>query len=156
MGTNATVGTGAPLTGADSQFVIDAAHADMMEIESANIAQQNASSQRVKDYAAMMLRDHTNSSNELKSFVSGRNVTLPDSLPKKDRQHLESMRKMQGKTFDNHYMQMMNQDHSKVVTKFKNASTNLADAQLKSWAAQKLPTLQMHLDSAKAINRKSQ
>jgi putative membrane protein len=150
-GTTSGAATAAPLSEADQQFVMEAAKADLMEIQSANIAQQNAESQRVKDYASMMLRDHTTSSNELKSFVAGRNVMLPDSLPTDARKHMDAMAKMKGKAFDNHYMKMMTDDHSKVISKFENASKTAGDPQLKTWAEGKLPTLRMHLDSAKAI-----
>lgn len=151
--TNNTANTAAnstPLSEADQQFAMDGAKADLMEIQSANIAQTNAESQRVKDYAAMMLRDHTTSSNELKSYVADR-VMLPDSLPAADKKHMDAMVKMKGKAFDNHYMKMMTDDHSKVISKFENASKTANDPQLKTWAEGTLPTLKMHLDSAKAI-----
>lgn len=141
----------APLNEADRQFVMDAAMADMMEIQSANIAQQNAMSQAVKDYAAMMLRDHTASSSELKPLAASRNVMLSDSLPADARQHMDAMQKMKGKAFDSHYMKMMTDDHSKVISKFENASNTAADPDLKAWATKQLPILRAHLDSAKAI-----
>lgn len=144
-------GNSASLNESDRQFVMDAAMADVMEIQSANIAQQNAASQSVKDYAAMMLRDHTTSSNELKPLASSRSVMLSDSLPADARSHMDAMQKMKGKAFDDHYMKMMTDDHSKVISKFENASNNAADADLKAWATKQLPILRMHLDSAKAI-----
>jgi putative membrane protein len=151
-----TTGTAnaAPLNQTDQQFVMEAAKSDMMEIESANIAQQNAQSERVKAYAAMMLRDHGASSSEMKTFVASRNVMLPDSLSAAERQHIEAMRKMKGKAFDNHYMKMMTDDHSKVVNRFQVASNNATDADLKAWATKQLPVLRAHLDSAKAIRAK--
>ncbi len=148
---NGATGNTTPLNEADRQFVMDAAMADMMEIQSANIAQQNAMSQAVKDYAAMMLRDHTASSNELKTLATSRNTMLTDSLPADARQHMDAMQKMKGKAFDSHYMQMMTDDHSKVISKFENASNTAADPDLKAWATKQLPILRMHLDSAKAI-----
>lgn len=142
----------APLNEADQMFVKDAATVDMMEIEAANIANTNAESQRVKDYAAMMIRDHTANSNELKSYVAGR-VDMPTALPDKDMKHMEEMKKMKGKAFDNHYMKMMTDDHSKVIAKFEKASNTASDTGLKEWAKGKLPVLKMHLDSAKAIRK---
>lgn len=151
---NNTAGAAAPLNEADRMFVMDAAMANTMEVESANIAQQNASSQRVKDYAAMMLRDHTAAGNELKSLASSRNVMVADTVSSEMRNHMEEMKKMKGKAFDNHYMKMMVDDHQKTISKFENASNTAADPDLKNWATQKLPTLRAHLDSAKAIQGK--
>ena len=47
---------------------------------------------------------------------------------------------------------MMVDDHQKTVDKFEKASKNSKDAELKAWVDKTLPTLRMHLDSAKAIN----
>jgi putative membrane protein len=146
--------TQAPLSEADRQFVMDAAAANTMEIQAANIAMQNGVSQRVKDYAAMMIRDHGTAGNELKTYASSRNAMVTDSLPTEMRNHMEEMKKMKGKAFDNHYMKMMTDDHQKTITKFENASNTAADADLKAWATKTLPVLRAHLDSAKAIRAK--
>jgi putative membrane protein len=141
-----------PLSKDDSTFVMEAAVGGLMEVEAGNIAQQVSTNQRVKDFAAMMVRDHAQANTELKSMVSGR-IMLPDTLPADKRKHMESMSKMSGKAFDRHYVNMMVTDHAKDIDKFKKASTSAMDAQLKSWAAGKLPTLQMHKDSVDALKK---
>ena len=141
-----------PLSKDDSTFVMEAAVGGLMEVEAGNIAQQVSTNQRVKDFAAMMVRDHAQANTELKSMVSGR-IMLPDTLPADKRKHMESMSKMSGKAFDRHYVNMMVTDHAKDIDKFKKASNSAMDAQLKSWAAGKLPTLQMHKDSVDALKK---
>jgi putative membrane protein len=145
--------TGAPLGKADSMFVMEAAAGGMMEVEAGNIAQQNAMSQRVKDFGAMMVRDHSKANDELKSFASGRGLTIPSALPADMQKHLDAMKKMTGKTFDQHYVSMMTDDHNKDINKFKKESTSGTDADLKNWAAKTLPTLQVHKDSIDAIRK---
>lgn len=142
-----------PLSKADSTFVMKAAAGGMEEVEMGNLAQQNASSQRVKDFGAMMVRDHSKANDELKSFASGRGLTLPAALPADKQKDLDMMRKMTGKSFDQHYVNMMVQDHQKDVNEFKKQSTSGADQQLKDWAGKTLPVLQMHLDSIQAIKK---
>lgn len=144
----------APLSQTDQDFVMKSASSGKMEVEAGNLAQQNASSQQVKDFASMMVRDHTAANQELMSFASGRNVTVSDSLMPEHRQHLDAMRKMQGKSFDQHYMKMMTEAHQKDVAEFERAAQTLNDADLKNWANKTLPTLKMHLDSAKALRGK--
>jgi putative membrane protein len=143
-----------PLSKEDSSFVLEAATGGMMEVEAGNIAQQNAQDPRVKNFGSMMVTDHSAANNELKSLVSGR-VMIPDSLPADKRKHLESMRKMNGKAFDNHYKSMMLTDHKEDVDKFKKAATSVQDPGLKDWVNKTLPVLQKHLDSIQAINKKS-
>jgi len=154
--TGNTLNTGAPLSEADRQFVMMSASSGMMEVEAGNLAQQNASSQRIKDFASMMVRDHSTANQELMSFASGRGVTVSDSLMPEHRKHIDAMRNMKGKSFDQHYMSMMVNAHQKDVAEFEKSSQNVADADLKNWAAKTLPTLKMHLDSARAISGKKQ
>ena len=100
-----------------------------------------------------MVRDHSKANDELKRLASAKNMMLPDSMTKKQQDHVEAMRKMSQKEFEEHYVDMMVKDHTEEVRKFENASNNAKDADLKTWAGQTLPVLRTHLDSAKAINK---
>ena len=60
-------------------------------------------------------------------------------------------KKQTGKDFDKEYRDDMLSDHKKAVDKFQKGSTDLKDADLKNFASQTLPKLQMHQDSIKAI-----
>lgn len=152
-GTTGPTYSSTPLSGQDTTFAKEAASAGLMEVELGNLAQQNATNPRVKSFGEMMVRDHSAANTELKSLAQAKNMMLPDSMMKKHRDHVESMRKMTGKSFDNHYMQMMVKDHQEDVQKFEKASTGATDADLKGWAGKTLPVLRTHLDSAKAINQ---
>lgn len=154
-GTGAT-GTGSnisstPLRGQDSTFVMDAAMSGMMEVEAGRHIEQNGANERVKQFGAMMVRDHTTANNELKSLASAKGMMLPDTLSGKMRSHVEAMRKMNGKALDRHYINMMQTAHKTDISKFEKASTGATDADLKGWAGKQLPILRMHKDSADAV-----
>ena len=140
-----------PLTKDDSIFIMEAAIGGLMEVEAGNIAQQNAAHPRVKNFGAMMVADHSKANDELKSLASSRGMILPSALPPDLQQHMEAMKKMKGKGFDNHYISMMTEDHQQDISKFEKQSTSGGDAQLKSWAASTLPVLMKHRDSIQAI-----
>lgn len=142
-----------PLGKGDSVFVMKAAMGGMMEVEAGNIAQQNAQNDRVKNFAGMMVNDHGKANQELMSFASGRGLTIPTTLPKDMQSHLDAMKKMKGKAFDTHYMNMMVSDHKKTVADFEKQANSGADAELKSWVNKTLPALKTHLDSANAISK---
>lgn len=149
MNTNA-----APVDAADKAFIMKAALGGLMEVEAGQIAQENAMNQRVKDFGAMMVRDHTNVNNELKSLASSKGITIPeDSLMMKNKSHLDQMRKMKGKAFDNHYVGMMVSDHKKDISEFEKESKDAKDADLRTWAGKTLPTLKMHLDSIQVLSK---
>ncbi|HEX2535631.1 MAG TPA: DUF4142 domain-containing protein [Chitinophagaceae bacterium] len=137
---------------ADREFVTKAASGGMMEVELGRMAGEKAANARVKAFGEMMVRDHSKANDELKTLAASRNIVLPDSLLAEHKEHVEAMRKMTGKAFDNHYMEMMVKDHNEDISNFEKASNNAADADLKAFATKTLPVLRMHRDSAQAIN----
>jgi putative membrane protein len=132
---------------------MEAATGGLMEVQAGQLAQQNAQSQRVKDFGSMMVTDHSKANDELKSYASSHGITVPDALPKDKQKVLDAMKSMKGSAFDKHYVSMMLEDHQKDVAKFKKESTGADDAQLKTWAGNTLPVLQKHLDSIQAIKK---
>ena len=153
MNSQSSTANKTPLTGQDSTFVMKAAAGGMTEVESANVALTNATNDRVKAYANMMIADHGKANQELMSLASGRGVTLPTSLPADKQKHVDMMKSMKGKNFDSHYASMMVGDHKTTVDLFEKEANSGSDADLKAWAAKTLPTLKMHLDSIQAISK---
>lgn len=141
-----------PVSEDDSKFAVEAASGGMMEVQLGELAQQKASSQRVKDFGAMMVRDHTKANDELKSLAGMKNVTLPPAPGEDHMDHIKKLSQKSGKEFDKDYMKMMVDDHKEDIDHFEKAAKNATDADIKAFASKILPTLRVHLDSAKAIN----
>ena len=135
-------------------FVTKAASGGMLEVQLAQLAQQNAQSQRVKDFGSMMVTDHSKANNELKSLAALNNITVSTALLPDHQKHLDMMSKMKGADFDKHYMDMMVNDHKEDIDEFKKEANSSSNDAFKSFAAKTLPTLQKHLDSAQAIHSK--
>lgn len=156
--TNASNATrsSAPADSATTMFMTKAASGGVMEVQLGQLAQQQGQSQRVKDFGAMMVRDHGKANDELKSLASAKNVTLSDSLTAEHKRHVTSLQNKKGTAFDKAYMSMMVQDHQKDIQEFEKASNNLSDGEVKAFATRTLPVLKAHLDSATAINRGKQ
>ena len=150
--TSTTASTANNVNAADKSFLMEAAAGGMMEVQAGQLAATNATNDRVKAFGNMMVQDHTNANNELKALASQKNVMLPDSLPAKHREHIDMLKKKQGKEFDRAYMNMMVMDHNEDVSKFQMESKNANDADVKAFASKTLPVLRTHQDSAKAIN----
>lgn len=145
-----TESTQSGLDEAGSTFLKKAAVGGIIEVEAAKIAQKNASSQAVKDFAAKMLADHTKANAELKALALQRKVITPDGLPADEQIHLDEMKKMTGAAFDKHYMEMMVTDHEKTVALFKTGVEN-RDQELKTWATNTLSVIEGHDAMAKKI-----
>lgn len=153
--TGMSTATTTPVTDAAvNSFVQKALSGGMMEVELGNMASANAQSQRVKDFGAMMVADHSQAGNELKSMATSNAIQVPAEMMPEHRKHVDMLRDKKGASFDKAYMDMMVKDHKEDIDAFKKASTNLTEAGYKNYAAKTLPVLQKHLDSAQAINRK--
>src|SRR3954449_11481501 len=63
----------------DQSFFKHAAESGIAEVEAGKLAESKGSSQAVKDFGAMMVKDHTEANNKLKSVASSENVDLPSS-----------------------------------------------------------------------------
>jgi putative membrane protein len=102
----------------------------------------------------MMVKDHTMAGEELKAIAAKKNITPSSQMSNDHMKDMEDLKKETGVNFDKKYIKMMLSAHRKDINKFEDMSKNEADADLKAFAAKTLPRLQLHLDSAKSINKK--
>jgi len=139
----------------NADFLTEAAGGGMMEVQLGQLAKTHAASKAVKDFGAMMVRDHSNANAQLKSVAAKKNVTLPAALPDKLQKHVTDLTAKNGEEFDKDYISMMVDDHQDDIKLFEKCAKNdKEDADVKAFAAKTLPTLYKHLDAAKAIKDK--
>lgn len=134
----------------DEKFVLEAALAGTMEVKLAQLALTNASSAEVRSLAQHMIADHTASNEELKAYADRRNILSPTELDNKQRKCYYKLSKLQGKDFDKKYLKTTKKGHKKAVCIYKKAAKKATDPELKSWASQKLPQLEHHLEMTKS------
>lgn len=140
------------LNASDSAFVMKAAEGGMAEVQGGQVAQQNAQNDRVKNFGQMMVTDHGQANQQLQNMLQAKGMSMPNDLPMDKQQMLNKMKNMHGASFDKSYMRDMVDDHQKDVDDFQKQANMASDPDVRAWAAQALPVLRKHLDSAKAIN----
>lgn len=133
----------------DVKFLVEAASSSRMEIELGQMAQQKGASQQVKDYGAMMVRDHTKATEELKSVVSSKGASIPDTLMPKHRAMMDRLNGLEGAEFDKAYMAVMRDAHENDIDEFEDETKDARDADVKAFATKQLPVLQQHHHQAK-------
>src|SRR5690349_4687322 len=135
----------------DAEFAVEAADGGMMEVELGTLALTKASSPDVKAFAQMMVDDHTKANNELKALAQQKNITLPTVMGNERQRKYDNLREKTGKDFDKDYIDLMVKDHKEDIDEFEEQGKDGNDADLKSWAASKVATLQHHLQEAERI-----
>lgn len=133
----------------DEKFVLEAGLAGIMEIKTGELAMTNASSAQVRELAQTMIADHTLNNEELKAFADRKNMFFPSEMNKMQQKAYYKLSKLQGTAFDKKYTKCLKKAHKKAICKYKKASKKATDPELKSWAAQKLPQLEHHLEMVK-------
>lgn len=132
----------------DMSFVEKAAKSGMEEVAISRVALTRATNPQVRDFAQMMVSDHTGANSELMSLAMTKNVTLPS----KDI-NVDKWEKRSAKDFDEEYMDKMVSDHKDAVDLFEKESKKGQDADLTNFAAKTLPTLQAHLAKAQDLRK---
>jgi putative membrane protein len=153
MDSNSTTSKTLQTDETSSSFLVKAADGGMTEVRLGELAQQKATDRKVKDYGTMLIHDHSGANDKVKALAAQRNVTLPDAPGNTNQETIDKLAKRTGKDFDKAFMDAMQKDHEKDIDMFKDASNKVNDADVKSFVDNTLPTLQMHLDSAKAIRK---
>jgi putative membrane protein len=138
----------ASITQQDTKFAVDATNIGMMEITLGNVAQQNAMRKDVKDFGAMMVKDHTGAADDLKKIADAKHITLPTALSADDQKKVDDMKAKTGNKFDKAYIDMMIDGHKKAVGEFEDEIKSGSDADLRAFATKTLDVIHAHLDSA--------
>lgn len=135
-----------------ASFMTGVADVGMTEVKLGQLAQEKATNARVKAFGQMMVNDHSKAGDELKALAAKKNVSLPATMGNDHKKKYDDLQKKSGKDFDKAYINAMVDGHESAVSDFKKNTDN-SDADVKEWVNKTLPTLQMHLDSAKAIKK---
>ncbi|GAB2980089.1 DUF4142 domain-containing protein [Mucilaginibacter puniceus] len=132
-------------------FIKNGIEGSLVEIKASEIAKKTSSNPQIIDFANMMITHHTETVNELKKIQADKMVSSRDIINTEHENALNMLSSKSGVEFDKGYMEMMITDHEKAIELFKGVGNNTSGT-IQDFAAKTLPTLQEHLDSAKAIN----
>ncbi|MBD1391954.1 DUF4142 domain-containing protein [Mucilaginibacter glaciei] len=120
------------------------------EVMLSQLAEKQSQNTKVKEFAKMMINDHTALGEELKKLATDKHVSLTDTLNQEHKLLIDSLATKTGADFDHSYMQAMVIDHEKAVKTFRAASKN-TDASVNKLATKTLPQLEGHLEEANKI-----
>jgi putative membrane protein len=151
---NTHAGHGTAKMAADHKFAMEAAMGGMMEVELGRLAAQKGASDEVRQFGQRMVDDHTKGNEDLMQVASGKGMTLPTALGPKMQAEMQKLSALSGEKFDKEYVKMMVKDHRKDVGEFEKEAAGGMDADIKSFAARTLPTLQEHLRMIQRISDK--
>ncbi|HEY5030021.1 MAG TPA: DUF4142 domain-containing protein [Candidatus Angelobacter sp.] len=151
---NSAASSASPSTNSDQAFVTKAAQGNSAEVELGKIVAAKSKNPSVKQFAQMMVKDHTTALNELQELAQTKNLNFNDDLTDDAKALQAKLTSDTGKQLDKDYMDGMVEDHQKDVQDFTDQSEKAKDPDVKQWAGKTLPTLQKHLEKAQQIDAK--
>jgi len=134
----------------DKAFFEKAAKSGLKEVAVSQAVMGKLSNQAVRDFANMMVTDHTAANTELMALAARKGVMLPDES-KKDAKLTEKWSE-KGGNVDKKYVKEMLDDHEDAVELFKKASKS-DDPDVAAFAQKTLPTLEHHWNMAKDLKK---
>jgi putative membrane protein len=135
----------------DASFFKHAAEGGIAEVEAGNLAQSKGNSQAVKDFGAMMVKDHSAANDKLKSIADAEGVSLPTSSSAMQMASKVKLEALSGDTFDKSYIKNQITAHRRTVALFRKEIASGSDAQAKAFATETLPTIRSHLKKIEQI-----
>lgn len=149
----ATTDHASTLADQDKKFVDASAKGGMMEVMLGNLAETNASHEKVKAFGKMMVNDHSKVNDALKSWAMNVNYMLPTALDADQQKKVDDLKMKKGSDFDKAYIDLMVNDHEGDIAAFKKQASSGTDATVKSFASTTLPTLEQHLMKVQEIKK---
>lgn len=133
-------------------FAEAVAMSDMYEVTAGNIALEKGESEAVREFAQMMVADHTKSSRDLEQALAGtgagtgQDFSMPASLDTEHQAQIDTLQGLEGEAFDREYLTQQMAAHRETIALLKAYAGNGDDAELRQFAQGTIPVIQKHLD----------
>jgi len=132
----------------DRAYVHCAYQTSMLELQLAQLAQNNAASPEVRDYSAKLVAAHTDANQSLRTLAEQKGIALPLALDSKMQQKYNLIALKRGKYFDSAYLATTKKDHERMVCASKKEAKHGSDPAVSAWASASVPALEHHIEEA--------
>jgi putative membrane protein len=133
---------------ADRDFVRDLGIANSAEIELGRLALDHASNRQVKEFAQLMIDDHTKARDALNAVASKHNLLTTAMLDQKHRELKDKLSQLKGADFDREYIDAMVDGHQDVLDKLE---SRVDKDKLADWKTQMKDAVTAHKEPASAV-----
>jgi putative membrane protein len=135
----------------DESFYKNAAEAGMAEVDAGKMAQAKGTSPAVKEFGAMMVKDHSAANAKLKKIAMSNGVELPAGPSMMQKAMAKKTDMKSGESFDKDYIEGQIKGHKDTVDLLQKEIDEGQDADAKAFATQTLPTVKKHLAKIEQI-----
>jgi putative membrane protein len=131
----------------NAQLMVDLVSGQYYEIRLARYAMQKSTNSEVKSIAGMMITDHTNFLDKLKSLAAEKSISLPNEDSTVVNNKIDDLKDKKPMDFDKAWTNAMIDKHQATVDKIQKAIDDKnTDPDIKALLNNTLPTVRMHLE----------
>jgi putative membrane protein len=141
------------VTSNEKTFMQKAAQSDETEISLAKLAFKQSTNAQIKQFAQMMITDHTKSTSLLKPIAAQDGVALPTSMGTANEAKYKALEKKSGEAFDKGYVDTMVSAHQSLLQEVQAEAGKAQDPKLKQFIATVEPVVSHHLQMAKQLQQ---
>lgn len=139
------------LSSADRKFMTKAAEDGLAEVQMGQLAEQKGATPEVKNFGRELVTDHSKANSQLQQVAGSLGVTLPTQPTAHQKAAYDKLSKMSGAKFDSAFVNGQIKDHHRDIAAFQNEANHGSNPEVKNFAAQTIPVLQKHLETARKI-----
>ena len=132
----------------DRQFVITVAKTDMVQAHEGQIAEDQASRARVKDFAKTVVQDNTDSYGQLSMLAGKLGLPIPRGIDAAKQPAIERLTRLKGASFERQFATNEVEEYRRVIATFKHEAGHGTRSELKAYASKMIPTLEKDLHLA--------
>jgi len=148
---NASATGGIAVNNDDAKFASNAAAGGLAEVALGNLAQQKSANEKIRNFGAMMVKDHSAANTELADLAKTKNISIPAAVTTDDQKKIDELGRKTVKDFDKAYVDAMIKGHKDALKLFQDEAQNGTDADLKTFASKTVAVVQAHLEAITEI-----
>jgi putative membrane protein len=142
----------ADLQATDKESIIkNAAKINLASQKYAEIAQQKAQNQELKQFAQTLESDHQQAQQNLQQIAQKHNVDLPTSVDEKCKEEASRLQALSGEQFDREFAKGAVQGHAMAIAFLQKATSNAQDSELRQYTQQMLSKIRQHQSKGRQI-----
>jgi putative membrane protein len=142
----------AKMMSTDSAFLNNAYEVGTFEVKAGKLAEKKSQDAQVKDFAGMMITDHTAMGKDVESLAAQKNITLAAGMGDDLKKEYDKLNGLSGKAFDKEYAAVNVKGHKETIDEFEKAAKDNNDSPaVQQLATSALPKLKAHKDHADTL-----
>ena len=149
--TIASISVGWAADDSNEKFIKEAIQGNLAEVQVGQLAQEKGAIQGVRDFGAMLMKDHQMANEKATEVAQHMSIKAPDEPGLKQKAVYEKLSRLSGAQFDREFTKSMVKDHQEDIARYqKESQLNGAAAE---YAKETLPKLHEHLKMAEELEQ---